>query len=912
MIGGLATPLHLAANLLAVFASAGMAVVVLNRPGEPVEGRPRALSELLLAAGWIAIAVGHALDGALVQTAATVIPWLIAGGLVAVAVSVGSLRAPVPAGGEQTAASARRRPRAAVAAPALTAQGLQITAAVTGALAAMVAGVRVLLTGRGTIALGSGLLIWGAARAMVPTNPRAAAWITVVGALLLGLWLWQASATRLLAKLVTAFIGSLLGVVVLLAVVLSTLGSTSLVEDEVSNLSNTAGEVAQTVAESWPRQAIERAGTLAQLPQIIRQLVDGGSELGLQRLRETLANDQDFLAILDPQGRVVMSTAQLDVLEEQSFLLSLSGSEVVDRLVDGQREAGGLLTVGGNVVALGGAAVLESEEQRPEDDPIYLVVAGRMADDVWVAQAASQLPMELILTVGEELSAASGEIAGVPAEQVVRELRAAREGSSVVISGVELFSASAPLVQPSSVEELGRVIAVRSAEVLAQVERDQTRQLFVVTLLGGLLAGAVVGAVSGRLVAPIRRLTAAAASVREGDLDTQADVGSADEVGELGRTFNEMTRSLAAQSAQLRSAADEQARLRARLETLNASMSDGLIAVDADGRIALFNPAAERLVGRPAADVLGRPLQDVLVGTGPSGDISAADALGAPDSERAGAVQVLLEAVDRTITPTAVTAAPVRDESGAVLGRVFVLRDVKREVELERMKSEFLSNVSHELRTPLTPIKGYADVLARRDVGPEETRQFASQILESTARLERIIAMIVDFAALDSGRMQPRIVETDVGDIVSLVLDRWRERQPQRTFTLRLARGLPKVRVDPKMLSRCLDELIDNAVKFSPGGEAITVSARMAGNGDGPRVQLSVRDRGVGIELDAAANLFSDFYQADGSETRHFGGLGLGLALVRRIVDALDGDASIESAPGQGATVNVLLPAAER
>ena len=114
------------------------------------------------------------------------------------------------------------------------------------------------------------------------------------------------------------------------------------------------------------------------------------------------------------------------------------------------------------------------------------------------------------------------------------------------------------------------------------------------------------------------------------------------------------------------------------------------------------------------------------------------------------------------------------------------------------------------------------------------------------------------------------------------------------------------------MLRRCLDELVSNAVKFSPDGGPISITgaAMPAGEDGGPLVRLSVRDRGVGIEPELAARIFSDFYQADASETRHYGGLGLGLALARRIVEAMNGTIELDSRPGEGATFHLSLPAA--
>jgi PAS domain S-box-containing protein len=909
---GLATPLHLAANLLAVFAAAGLAIIVYSRPLTPrTPGRrgTRSVQQWLVVVGALVVAVGHALDGALVELTAAVVPWLLSGGLVGVALGMSPGQLFGRAG---DAPADRLRASGTRSGTTVIVPVVPVAAAVVGAVAGAVAAVRALLGGRRTIVVGVGLLCWAAARAMAPTWPAMAPWATVAGAVAIAVWLWQASATRLRAKLVTAFVVTLLGVVVLLAVVLSTLGSTSIVEEELRNLGLTGAEVAQTISEDWPREAIERAGLLAGVRGTVRDLVETQNQPGLAGVLERIAIGQDFIAILDPEGRVLLSaSADVPGLQEGSFLLSLAGSEPVDRLVAGTREDGGLVTVGGQVVALGGVLVFEEEELRPEDPPVFIVMTGRIADDVWAAQTAAQVPLELLVAVGDQLSASSGAVAGIPPEDIVEAFPSGTDAATVPVGDRDLFAASVPLVEPSLGEEVARIIAVRSGEVLAQVERDQARQLFIIALMGGILAGIVTAGVSGRLVEPVRRLTVAAAAVREGELDVQADVGSLDEVGELGRTFDEMTASLSAQSGQLREAAEAQSRLRARLEALNASMSDALVAVDGDGKVVTFNPAAERLVGRELADVLGLPLEEVLVGTGPGGQPAAA-ALGPAVSERVVAVQLLLLSSGGRVIPTATTAAPVRDEAGAVLGRVLVLRDVTRETEIERMKTEFLSNVSHELRTPLTPIKGYAEVLARRDVGPDATQRFAAQILESTERLERIVGMIVDFAALDSGRMRPQLAAVHVADVVGETVARWRAREPERTLTRRVARDLPPVLVDGAMLQRCLDELVDNAVKFSPGGEPVRISAVEVEPGpDGiRRVDLSVRDRGVGIETDTAS-VFGDFFQADASETRHFGGLGLGLALVRRIVDAFGADATVESAPGEGSTFHLLLRAAD-
>lgn len=167
--------------------------------------------------------------------------------------------------------------------------------------------------------------------------------------------------------------------------------------------------------------------------------------------------------------------------------------------------------------------------------------------------------------------------------------------------------------------------------------------------------------------------------------------------------------------------------------------------------------------------------------------------LGAATAEGPATARLRLHRLDGATVPVATTAAPVRSPAGEVMGRVYVLRDISRDLQVERMKSEFLANVSHELRTPITPIKGYAGVLARRDVDPEKTRRFAGEILDATGRLERIVGMIVDFAGLDSGRVVLQRDPVDLSALLGEVLLRWRTAHPDRRFTSQVHPWLPLV-----------------------------------------------------------------------------------------------------------------------
>lgn len=903
MPAGLFLPLQLAANLLALGAAAGFAVVVLLRVGSTDTGdgsRRSRFADALLVVGSVALVAGHGIDGALVPDRAELVAWLLAGGLVLIALGAAPSRLPDPAAVRE---SLQPTEAAALVVPALVALPPP-SAAVVGAAGGALAAARLAVGGRATLLVALAMGLWGAARGLLVVDPSLAQMCTIGGSVALAAWIWQVSVSQLRAKIVVAFLITLLALVAGLATVLSAGGANDLVAEEELTLQSFAREVANEITVTLPERSTAETLPLRQATRVVDDLVAEENVDGLASVLESFTA-QDVLAVLDlSSGEVVLSSRRTEDVP-RDLGVRLEASPVASALLDGTRQAQGVVRFGGRLIAVGGGRV--AAEPGDVDDleggtpaARYAVLAGNIVDREWLESQAAPLPFNVALEIGGEL----GPSAGVPTGVLDRIRSRGPDRTTVTVNDTTLLVGAEPLVDPLSGANLGRVVTARAGGAVVELQRAQARQLFVLALLGALIAAAVAGIVAGRLLAPVQRLTAAAAAVGRGRLDTTVAVDSPDEIGTLGRTFDQMTRSLAGQARQLRDAADEQARLRARLEALTASMSDGLIATDEAGNVITFNPAAAQLTGQEPADVEGRSLDDALI---LSGGQPATEVLGGVSSDDVRAVRVLVLGADDEPVPTDITAAPVRDSEGRTVGRVLVLRDVTREAEIERMKTEFLSNVSHELRTPLTPIRGFADVLSRRDVPSDEVQRYAGQIVASAERMERVVTRIVDFAALDSGRMQAQIEGTDLGELIDEVLGAWRRRMPQRQFRRRVARQLPLVETDHAMLTRCLDELVDNAVKFSGEDEPVIVAA---GRDDGA-VRLTVRDRGVGFPPERAAAVFGDFYQVDASETRHFDGLGLGLALVRRLVDELGGDATVESAPGQGAAFHLWLPVAD-
>lgn len=241
------------------------------------------------------------------------------------------------------------------------------------------------------------------------------------------------------------------------------------------------------------------------------------------------------------------------------------------------------------------------------------------------------------------------------------------------------------------------------------------------------------------------------------------------------------------------------------------------------------------------------------------------------------------------------------------------LRDTNaRMTELDRLKSEFLQGVNHELRTPLAIIIGYAGCLSDAEDLEPKHREAVNMVLEQSQKLNAMVQGLLDFSAADSGALA---VQIEVGDVRPLLEAFAEARRPgivegPREFQLDLDHRLPLARFDPKRLTQILDALIDNAVKFTPRGSLLRLSADRVRENGGSWVRIGVQDNGPGIPAEHLAGLFEPLHQVDGSTTRTAGGIGMGLALVQRLAEKMGGQLSVTSRVGVGSTFRVRLPAA--
>ncbi len=324
-------------------------------------------------------------------------------------------------------------------------------------------------------------------------------------------------------------------------------------------------------------------------------------------------------------------------------------------------------------------------------------------------------------------------------------------------------------------------------------------------------------------------------------------------------------------------------------EAILANVADGIVAVDRDGAVVLWNAAAERITGVPATEALGRPPEHAL---GPALSAEGTSVPGRLAAIRRGTEDVWLS----------ITEAVMTDPAGAVAGRIFAFRDISEERVVEQMKSEFVSAVSHELRTPLTSIYGFAETLLREDVqfGDEERRTFLRYIASESERLTTTVDMLLSVARLEGGDVQLRLAPTDVGSVVSETL-----RAVETSlggnghrFVAELPDEPLDAEADRDKLRQVLSILLDNAVRYSPAGGRVVVGARL---GEAGSVEVRVADEGLGISAAKQEHIFRKFYRGDaGAQSVGKGSTGIGLFIAEGLVTAMGGRIWVDSA-GDGA-----------
>ena len=374
---------------------------------------------------------------------------------------------------------------------------------------------------------------------------------------------------------------------------------------------------------------------------------------------------------------------------------------------------------------------------------------------------------------------------------------------------------------------------------------------------------------------------------------------------ESGRVYGDEDAALALELARHAASAIDNARLyreaeqRGRAARALEAVGDGVVLVDREGVIRLWNTAAATITGVAREDVLGRAIADVVHRWNEiSPRIPVAEKPG--DPVRAETVPVELGGRELWISGTGV---------GFEEGTVYAFRDLTEERALEELKADFVATVSHELRTPLAAIYGAAQTIRRTDVHIDETirDQLLVVIATEADRLGAIVSDLLVAGRLDADQLPITVEHVDPVELASSVLEAARAHLPESVdLELKVDEGVSGVAADPGQLHQVLVNLVDNAIKYSPEGGPVSLSIA---DGDGA-VRFAISDRGLGIPASEHRRIFEKFYRLDPDMTRGIGGTGLGLYICRELVRRMNGKIWVESRLGEGSTFVVELPAA--
>ncbi|KAF1299617.1 PAS domain-containing sensor histidine kinase [Enterococcus sp. JM4C] len=453
-----------------------------------------------------------------------------------------------------------------------------------------------------------------------------------------------------------------------------------------------------------------------------------------------------------------------------------------------------------------------------------------------------------------------------------------------------------PIQSPTGDATIGVLYVKSDIEKKYSEISDTALIFFTASMIAGLISIVVAVLVSRSITQPIGELKEQALRIARGDYSGKVQVYGKDELGQLADTFNQLSERIA-------EAQDTMESERNRLDSVLSHMTDGVIATDRRGKIITINEMALSLLDVTTEGAIGESILTLL------------------DIEEEYTLRKLLEDSDEIILDRSLSAqekdqmilrvdfAMIRRESGFISGLVAVLHDVTEQEKTERERREFVSNVSHELRTPLTSMRSYIEALSEGAwQDPEIAPNFLNVTLEETDRMIRMINDLLSLSRMDSGNSNIQKEYVNYNELISFVLDRFdmMVTNQEKKYTIRrefTQRDL-WVEVDTDKMIQVIDNIMNNAIKYSPDGGTITCRLLETHN----NVVLSISDQGLGIPKKDLTRVFERFYRVDKARARAQGGTGLGLAISREVIKAHGGSIWAESKEGKGSTFYISLP----
>jgi two-component system phosphate regulon sensor histidine kinase PhoR len=473
------------------------------------------------------------------------------------------------------------------------------------------------------------------------------------------------------------------------------------------------------------------------------------------------------------------------------------------------------------------------------------------------------------------------------------EVRAALGGQAMSLERHSATIGSDLLYAAVPVRSGGRIVGVARVSRGVGLIARQSRHLWWSAALALAVALGATGLLSLALSAPLgrtlREIMETARQLARGNLSARIGPRRDDELGELGRILNDTAEQLQRRLAEI-------ARDRGRTDAILSALDDGVLAVDHRGTVVLAN---SRVAGELQPSAVGRHYLEVI---------------------RQHEVGALIEDVLRNGEPReaelellhlgrvfAVAAVPFPADPGTPHGAVLTFDDVTERHRVERIRRDFVANASHELRTPLTSIRGFVEALEDGALAqPETAQRFLGKIRTHADRMAALVDDLLELSRLESGDRPPDWAETAVAEIAAEVVASAADRAARKRIALESADlGAPAVVSDPERLRRILENLVDNAVKYTPEGGHVALTASAGPDG---AACLEVADDGPGIAAEHLERIFERFYRVDKARSRALGGTGLGLSIVRHLADSVGATVSVQSQPGRGTRFGLLVP----
>jgi len=488
---------------------------------------------------------------------------------------------------------------------------------------------------------------------------------------------------------------------------------------------------------------------------------------------------------------------------------------------------------------------------------------------------------------------------------LIRQPPAEARARTATLEGVHRLAAVRAVIDPFVDDQNDIVDNDRE-----QIEHDE-HLAFVIDTTGAivriLLFIGIVLYVLRAIVWPLRDIAGATQRVTAGEIGVAVPERGAGEVGQLAAAFNEMSRTLSTREHELGEQNVDLERLANVLRAVLDSTVDGILLTDVDGNVQLAN--------RPVI-YMTRDLGMSFDGTVVDRLLSVADRMSDPERYRAAMERLRTNPNESTFNEFEDTVsgrvfqgftAPVLDDRGGFVGRVWTLREVTQQRELDRLKDEFVATVSHELRTPLTSMMGFLEMIREGEAGQltDEQKRFLAIVYRSSERLQRLVGDLLFVARLDANGLQLQFADVLVDDVAQDIVESNAALARSRELELRADLGsVPAVWADRERLVQLLGNLVSNAIKFTPPGGTITVRTFERAS----EAVIEVEDTGIGIPEAEQERLFQRFFRSSTATEQAIPGTGLGLVISKAIAEAHGGGMDVRSEAGVGTCFSVHLP----